>query len=642
MKIKKVLKLSLLSASLLTSPHLSAIGLPSIFKSTPAAPEDLMRKNAEILFPNALAMKMGCMESVAKPFNPQGLARYLGEELKIFAAAKDVKSKQKALEGVTRVSNYVKGLTTCSASSKDVNFNRSIASKFPAQPGTAACTIPQGMATPPVSVKVGTIDTAQIYTSFIASLYNTPTSNASLCSKVASTTQQVSNNQEAVRLAQNLGIPTGITAGATYLAFGEKLTAPLASPGVGNAIVRLNQLDPKTFTNHFTQILKGVSAKENASKNPKAVANVVAGCQGEMSKVTLPLIQQVCQAAKQTSTQNTNNARIVQLKNDFGVPANAVTGLARYKIFDTGLVKSWTAPDAAAKMVEWNKLDPKGCSQHLSMILRGMQGDGKTTLNPGSTKIVVDACEGNMGKIQVPFMSDICQAAQQTHATNNVNNQISALKSQLGIPSLGPVRAIIAKTCNTQFLAKLNVDLVQKWATLDQAGATEYLDTLGQCFNGTKVSNPKMAHFIQDKCDGGLTAVPGAEGLCSKATAQVETYNNKVLQKALGGFDGGAMAPETVAPTDAPADQPEAVDPVAAPASDDDQAALSADFSQSSFDSTGTEAAAFSSAENDETAGDDAAHLDLTKQNDPFGGTDEQDPFANTTNPFDDATAAAW
>lgn len=537
MRIKKALKLSLLSASLLTSHHALAIGLPSIFKSTPSAPEDLMRKNAEVLFPNALAMKMGCIASVAKPFNPQGLSKYLGEELKLLASGKDTKSKQKAMEGITRISNYVKGLTICSTSAKDVNFNKSIAAKFPLQGGKTNCSVPNEIASSPVSVKVGTIDTIQIYNSFIGSLYNTKENNISLCNKVASTTQQVSNNQEGVRIAKVLGVPTGITASATYLAFGEKLTAPLATPGVANNIMKLNQLDSKTFTNHFMHILKGVSAKENASKNPKSVTNVVQGCKGEMGKVNLPLIQQVCQAAQQTHTQNINNARISQLKNELGAPANAAVGLARYKIFDTGLVKNWINPGAAQKMVEWNKLDPNGSSQHLSMILRGLQSDGKNTLNPNSTKIVVDACQSDMGRAPVPFMSDICQAAQQTNAVNDVNNQISTLKSQLGIPSVGPVRTIITKTCSTQFLAKLNVDLVQKWDELDSAGATEYLDTLGQCFNGTKVNNPKMAHFIQDKCDNGLVSVTGAESLCSKAGAHIETYDANMTQKAINRFD---------------------------------------------------------------------------------------------------------
>ena len=535
MKMKQILKYSLISGTLLSAYEANAW---NPFKKKESSPEQKIRKKAEDLFPPV--MTMGCSAKLAQPFNPIRLAEYISTELKIVVNAKGTKDKKKALEGVNKVKAYIKKLDKCALNAQDPKFNGVISSKFLVGQGQRSeCSTPPALLQITPRGSFGKMDVSQIYRTFIDSVYDLQ-DRKSLCSKVMATKGEVGKIQRIAELNKELGIPSGIKAKPMYLGFSQDLTKPLTYAGANNKLLELFRLDQKGFTQHFNRLLKGITSSNGKTKNPKAVDQLAQGCKGELQLTAnkIPLIGELCRQALKTDAQNENNKKVSQWKKELGVPGNASSAFAHYKIFDTGLVKNWTQPDAAEKLVAWYKIDSEGAMKHLNMILKGVKGDGKKTLNPNSTKLVVEACNGEMNErvqTEIPVMQKICEAARKTHSTNDTNAEIAGYKKELGI---GAASSLMLKTCSPKFLQKLNHEVAAKWVAVDPAGVSEYLGNIAKCFKGQAVKNPKMAHYIEEKCNAGLATIPGAEELCGKASDKVQQFNNEASEELMKGMEG--------------------------------------------------------------------------------------------------------
>lgn len=540
MKIKSFLKLSLISATLITSYEAQALfGFGSKKTTTASKPtnqttqNDVTRKNADKLFPGMFAV--GCAASVAAPFDPVALSKYMAFELNVVLNEKDPKKKQEAMKGIKRVQDYVKRLDTCSLNAADKNFNAEMTKKFP-QTGGAFCAAPGAILNGPKG-RFGQMDINQIYMTFLDSVYNIK-DKQSLCSKVLATQTQVGNNAKVEALKKELGIPSGLEATAKYSLFPASLTEPLTFNGVSKKLMDLGKLDAKVFTDHFSKILQKIQIKGDKTIEPKAVENLVLACRGEMGKVGHPLIKQVCTQAIQTGGQNQNNKQLAEFRKDLGIPTG-VTAFAHYKAFDTSLVKGWVLPGAGEKMIGLFQLSSKDTMNHLKMILKGVQGNGREALNPNSTKFVVEACQTQMGpqvQSKLPIMKEICAAALRTNTTNNKVQEVEMLKNELGVS--GTSMLMFKTSCSPSVLSKLNVNTARKWSAADPKGFSEYVNTISKCFKGKDVKNPKLAQFIDSKCSEGLATVKGAETLCRSADKKVMQINDQASQELLAGMEG--------------------------------------------------------------------------------------------------------
>jgi hypothetical protein len=372
-----------------------------------AVQDNLGQKKAdEALFPSMMA-NVGCQAAKAVPFDALKLADFVKRNQAIMVMPQSTAiQKQEATKNIQKAMGYVKELTVCSKSQKDLNFNKAMTAKFAS---FATCQAPVGF--------------PNANPQFTAMLFGGP---ESLCSLSKGTANAIATNQAAAAqkaadlkavqgAMQGLGVPMmlGKVNPAGYVGFRETIVTPLASPNAPQLIAIWLAKDPAGLDAHFKKVLANVTAQNGKTTNPKATAAVVNACAGSLSQVTNPpIISQICQAANATKAQNSVNAEVATAKKALAVPMVAM----QYKTCAEGFGQklSATMPDGVTPALQkWLELDQKGANGHMNGILSCLNDKAP---HPKLTSAVKLACDSGVSAI--PGTETLCATATQKEEAN--------------------------------------------------------------------------------------------------------------------------------------------------------------------------------------------------------------------------------
>ncbi|MBP9752838.1 MAG: hypothetical protein KBD31_03415 [Proteobacteria bacterium] len=497
------------------------------------------QKSDDALFPSMMN-NVGCQGAKVAPFDALKLAQFVQRNQQVMATATaNPLQRTQAQKNVMRALGYVADLQKCAKSQSDINFNKALAAKFT----TPTCQAPVGFPNANPQLTAG--------------IYGGPDS---LCGLSKGTGVKIADNQAVEAAKKALGVPTimGRINPAGYVGFPVGLVQPLTQPVAAQSIATWAAKDAPGFTAHFNKILAGVSSKDTKTTNPKSSALVVQACSSTLANNPNALIQQICQAANATNAQNTvnsaNAAAIAGAKKTLAVPGTPLG----YVGFPIGLVQPLTQPTAPQAIAVWQEKDPKGFDAHFKKILQGVTSVNGKTMNPNSSALVVQACSSSLANNPTGIIQQICQAANATNAQNGVNAQVAGFKKTLGVPMV----AAQYLTCSEGFGQKLNADALSGWMQLDAPGATAHLNALNKCVSNPSSPHPKLSFAINQACTtGGVSAVPGAEGLC-QAAAEKDLANTNALAESVGLTDvTGMVAGQDAVVQDLNAIDPNAIDP---------------------------------------------------------------------------------
>ena len=350
------------------------------------------------LFPGLLG-KVGCTKAVVEPFNPAGLADYLGRQVSALMS-KTVSAEEKtgAPENIKRVFAYVDRLGKCAVNAGDVNFNKVLSEKFAeADENCELNALKQYK-----GAKIGALKAEY----------------KKLCSAAKTTSVNIDHLDTVAQAKKALGVPSNRLG---WVGFPTAVVAKLGNADNFEHLAKWFKLDKDGFNQHFGIILKGVSiGKSGKVANPKSVALLAEGCStGGLAefaaKSKMESVVAVCKVASEAGNEHGRQTSVEDAFNALKVPSGLMAPAA-YKICNEAMTEVWQHEDGikAIKTILANADALPRWQKHMAGIISCISNnDAKTgiTQNPIMTSYIVAAGD-ELTKLGNPNLDTLVENAR--------------------------------------------------------------------------------------------------------------------------------------------------------------------------------------------------------------------------------------